>query len=38
MIQENYLKVGANQEHLNAAKLAHSMIKEHIAHLEMMKA
>jgi len=38
MIQEDYLKVGQNREHLNTAKLARGMINEHIAHLEMMKA
>lgn len=38
MIQEDYLKVGQNREHLNTAKLARGMIKEHIAHLEMLKA
>lgn len=37
-IQEDYLKVGQNREHLNTAKLARGMISEHIAHLEMMKA
>jgi putative membrane protein len=38
MIQEDYLKVGQNREHLNVAKLARGMVKEHIDHLEMIKA
>lgn len=37
-IQEDYLKVGSNREHLNTAKIARGMIREHIAHLEMLKA
>jgi putative membrane protein len=37
-IQEEYLKVGKNREHLNVTKLARGQIKEHIDHLEMMQA
>ena len=37
-IQEDYLKVGQNREHLSVAKLARGMVKEHIDHLEMIKA
>jgi len=33
-IQEEYLTVGTNREHLSVAKLARGMITEHIAHLE----
>lgn len=36
-IQEDYLKVGQNREHLNIAKLARGMIKEHLDHLGMIK-
>lgn len=35
-IQEEYLKVGQNREHLSVTKLARGQIKEHIDHLEMM--
>lgn len=37
-IQEDYLKIGQNREHLSVAKLARSMINEHIDHLDMLKA
>lgn len=37
-IQEDYLKVGKNREHLSVAKLARGQIREHIAHLEEMRA
>jgi putative membrane protein len=37
-IQEDYLKVGQNREHLSVAKLARGMINEHIDHLGMLKA
>ena len=37
-IQEEYLKVGQNREHLNVTKLARGQIKEHIDHLEMMNS
>ena len=37
-IQEDYLKVGQNREHLSVAKLARGMINEHIDHLTMLKA
>jgi putative membrane protein len=37
-IQEDYLKVGQNREHLIVAKLARGMINEHIDHLGMLKA
>jgi len=33
-IQEDYLKVGKNREHLSVAKLARGQVKEHIALLE----
>ena len=35
-IQEEYLKVGQNREHLSVTKLARGQIKEHIDHLQMM--
>jgi putative membrane protein len=35
-IQEEYLKVGQNREHLSVTKLARGQIKEHIDHLKMM--
>jgi putative membrane protein len=35
-IQEDYLKVGQNREHLSVAKLARGQIKEHIEHLETL--
>lgn len=35
-IQEDYLKVGQNREHLGVAKLARGQIKEHIDHLEAL--
>ncbi len=38
VIQEDYLKVGRNREHLSVAKLARGMINEHIDHLGMLKA
>lgn len=38
VIQEDYLKVGQNREHLSVAKLARGMINEHIQHLEMLRA
>lgn len=37
-IQEEYLKVGQNREHLSVTKLARGQIKEHIDHLEMMSS
>ncbi len=37
-IQEEYLTVGTNREHLSVAKLARGMITEHIAHLEELQA
>ncbi len=37
-IQEDYLKVGANREHLSVTKLARGQIKEHIDHLTMMQS
>ncbi len=37
-IQEDYLKVGQNREHLSVAKLARGMINEHMDHLGMLKA
>jgi len=37
-IQEDYLKVGTNREHLSVAKLARGQITEHIAHLEELHA
>ena len=37
-IQEHYLKVGQNREHLSVAKLARGMINEHIDHLGTLKA
>jgi putative membrane protein len=37
-IQEDYLKVGRDREHLNVTKLARGQIKEHIDHLEMLKS
>jgi putative membrane protein len=37
-IQEEYLTVGTNREHLSIAKLARGMITEHIAHLEALQA
>lgn len=36
-IQEEYLKVGQNREHLSVTKLARGQIKEHIDHLEMLR-
>ena len=33
-IQEDYLTVGTNREHLSIAKLARGTVEEHIAHLE----
>jgi putative membrane protein len=35
-IQEDYLKVGENREHLSVTKLARGQINEHIDHLQMM--
>ncbi len=37
-IQEDYLKVGQNREHLSVTKLARGQIKEHIDHLDMVKS
>lgn len=37
-IQEDYLKVGQNREHLSVAKLARGMVKEHIALLEDLQS
>jgi len=37
-IQEDYLKVGQNREHLSVTKLARGQIKEHIDHIEMLKS
>ena len=37
-IQEDYLTVGTNREHLSVAKLARGSIKEHIDHLEELQA
>jgi predicted outer membrane protein len=37
-IQEDYLKVGQDREHLSVTKLARAQIKEHIAHLDMLKS
>ena len=38
MIQEDYLKVGKVREHLDVAKLARGMVKEHIVHLEDLQS
>jgi len=37
-IQEDYLKVGQNREHVSVTKLARGQIKEHIDHLDMLKS
>jgi putative membrane protein len=37
-IQEEYLTVGENREHLSVTKLARGQIKEHIDHLDMLKS
>lgn len=37
-IQEEYLTVGTNREHLSIAKLARGMITEHIDHLEELQS
>ena len=37
-IQEDYLKVGQNREHLSVAKLARGQVSEHIDHLTMMQS
>lgn len=37
-IQEQYLTVGTQREHLSIAKLARGMITEHIAHLEELQS
>ena len=37
-IQEDYLKIGRNREHLDVAKLARGMVKEHISHLEDLQS
>lgn len=37
-IQEDYLTVGTNREHLSVAKLARGQITEHIAHLEELQS
>ncbi|MCO5733375.1 DUF4142 domain-containing protein [Rhizobium sp. SSA_523] len=37
-IQEDYLKVGQNREHLSVTKLARGQIQEHIDHLDMLKS
>ncbi|MBE7183799.1 MAG: DUF4142 domain-containing protein [Methylobacterium mesophilicum] len=36
-IQEDYLKVGQNREHLSVAKLARGQVSEHIDHLTMLQ-
>jgi putative membrane protein len=38
VIQEDYLKVGKVREHLDVAKLARGMVKEHISHLEDLQS
>jgi len=38
VIQEDYLKVGQNREHLSVTKLARGQIKEHVDHLDMLKS
>lgn len=37
-IQEDYLRVGQNREHLSVTKLARGQIKEHIDHLDVLKS
>ncbi|OWV79184.1 hypothetical protein ATY75_28910 [Rhizobium sp. N122] len=37
-IQEGYLKIGQDREHLSLMKLARGQIKEHIDHLDMLKS
>lgn len=37
-IQEEYVKLGQNREHLSVTKLARGQITEHIDHLQMMTA
>jgi putative membrane protein len=37
-IQEDYLKVGQDREHLSVTKLARGQIKEHTDHLDMLKS
>jgi predicted outer membrane protein len=37
-IQEDYLKIGQNREHLSVTKLARGQIKEHIDHLDALKS
>lgn len=37
-IQEAYLKIGQEREHLSVTKLARGQIKEHIDHLDMLKS
>jgi predicted outer membrane protein len=37
-IQEDYLKVGHDREHLSVTKLARGQIEEHIDHLDMLKS
>lgn len=37
-IQEDYLKVGQNREHLSVAKLARGQVSEHIDHLTTMQS
>ncbi|RFB88780.1 hypothetical protein B5K11_25335 [Rhizobium leguminosarum bv. trifolii] len=37
-IQEGYLKIGQDREHLSLTKLARGQIKEHIDHLDMLKS
>ena len=36
LIQEDYLKIGRNREHLSVTKLARGQIKEHITILELL--
>lgn len=38
VIQEDYLRVGQDREHLSVAKLARGMINEHLDHLAMLEA
>lgn len=37
-IQEAYLQVGQNREHLSIAKLVRATVREHIAHLEALQS
>jgi len=36
-IQDDYLKLGQNREHVSVTKLARGQIKENIHHLDMLK-